>query len=87
MTDAAGKLTATDHMTLAKIIAELNAELQRKPDIDEAERQLIIRALAVQSLESPGFRDACRKIAVKLQGGEMFDEFMRLLADLFEREP
>ncbi len=50
----------------------------------EMDRQLMIRALAVQSLESPGFEAACRKIAVKLQGEGLFDEFMRLMADLFE---
>ena len=52
-------------------------------DLDESDRQLTIRALAVQSLESPGFEPACRKIAVILEGEEMFDSLRGLLRDLF----
>ena len=50
--------------------------------IDESQRQLTVRALAVQSLVSPGFVHADREIAEILQAGEMFDEFRRLLDDI-----
>lgn len=52
-------------------------------DLDEADRQLTIRALAVQSLESPGFELACRKIAILLEGEVMFDSLRGFLKDLF----
>lgn len=55
-------------------------------ELEEGDRQLTVRALAVQSLESPGFTQASRAIAMKLGGGGMFDEFRRLLADKFPPE-
>ena len=50
--------------------------------IDESQRQLMIRALAIQALVSPGFKSASREAAVALYGPEMFDEFIRLLEDI-----
>jgi hypothetical protein len=47
--------------------------------LEEMDRQMIIRALAVQAHSAPGFRDACAKIAENLQGTFMFDEFYSLL--------
>lgn len=55
-------------------------------EIEESDRQLTIRALAVQSLESPGFTQASRAIAMKLGGGGMFDDFRRSLQDKFPPE-
>lgn len=52
-------------------------------DLDEDDRQLTLRALAVQSLESPGFELACRGIAILLEGEALFDSFRGLLKDLF----
>lgn len=57
---------------------------EMKFEIDEMDRQLTIRALAVQSLTSPGFEHACRKIAVTLEGEKMFDQFMSYMEDLYE---
>lgn len=85
MTDAATRQILTE--ALITKISRLESELKRcreHPfDLDESDRQLTIRALAVQSLESPGFELACRKIAILLEGEPLFDEFMRLLKDLF----
>ena len=50
--------------------------------IDESQRQLTVRALAVQSLVNPGFVHADREIAEVLHAGAMFDEFVRLLDDI-----
>lgn len=50
--------------------------------IDEGQRQLMIRALAIQGLVNPGFKDASHEAAVALYGAEMFDEFIRLLDDI-----
>lgn len=50
--------------------------------IDEGQRQLTVRALAVQSLVNPGFVHADREIAEILFAGDMFDEFRRLLDDI-----
>lgn len=50
--------------------------------IDEGQRQLMIRALAIQALVNPGFKDASREAAVALYGPEMFDEFIGLLDDI-----
>lgn len=49
------------------------------------ELQLMIRALAVQALRSPGFRPASRAIAARFcgeKGAQLFDEFERLLRDV-----
>lgn len=51
-------------------------------ELHEEERQFIIRALAVQSLRSPGFEYYGREIAEKLRGDEMFNSFRELLADV-----
>ena len=50
--------------------------------IEESQRQLMIRALAVQALVNPGFKPAGREAAVALYGAPMFDEFIRLLDDI-----
>lgn len=50
--------------------------------IDEGQRQLTVRALAVQSLVNPGFVHADREIAEILFAGAMFDEFLGLLEDI-----
>lgn len=47
----------------------------------EDERQLMIRALAVQGLRNPGFDCACRQAAQTLLGVKMYDDFRKLLAD------
>lgn len=62
------------------------------PDLDEGQRQLIVRALAIQGLRNPGFSNASRTAAVAIYGGDlltspgglMFDEFKRLLEDIVE---
>lgn len=48
-------------------------------DIEEHERQFLLRALAVQVLESPGFETASVELANKLDGGFMFHELKTLL--------
>ena len=52
--------------------------------IDEMQRQLMIRSLAIQALVNPGFKYASREAAVALYGAEMFDEFERLMSDLYK---
>ena len=47
----------------------------------ESDRQLIIRALAVQALTDPGFDEASRQAAIQLSGEPMFEEFVILLED------
>ena len=54
--------------------------------LQESDRQLIIRALAVQSHTSPGFHDACKRIADELEGTFMFDEFYNLLDGVVAQE-
>ena len=49
--------------------------------IDESQRQLMIRALAVQALTDPGFAEASRQAAIQLHGEPMFEEFVILLED------
>ena len=48
---------------------------------DESDRQLTLRALAIQSLRDPGFEYASREVAKKLSGEAMFDSFRELLRD------
>lgn len=48
---------------------------------DEAQRQLLVRALAEQAIHSPGFADASRRIAVRFEAGEMFDSFVEVMKD------
>ena len=55
--------------------------------LDEGQRQLTIRALAVQALRNPGFKMASREAAEALHGGKMFDEFVRLLDDVVDPVP
>lgn len=50
----------------------------------ESDRQMILRALAIQSLCYPGFEHANREIAKKLQGEELFDEFKGFLGHVFD---
>ncbi len=54
-----------------------------KLEIDEGDRQLLLLALAVLSLDSPGFDYALNKIAVRIDNTEadraiMYDSFRRL---------
>lgn len=51
-------------------------------EIEEADRQMIIRGLAVQSLRSPGFEYACREISKVFRAEEMFNGFRHLLEDV-----
>lgn len=55
--------------------------------LDESQRQLTIRALAVQGLRNPGFAAASREAALELEGGAMFDSFTKLLSDLVGSVP
>ncbi len=48
---------------------------------DDAQRQLLVRALAEQAIHSPGFADASRRIAVIFDAGEMFDAFVEAMTD------
>jgi hypothetical protein len=53
-------------------------------EIDEAQRQLVILALAILSLDRPGFEFACLEAANefgRIDAQEMFKEFRRLNAD------
>ena len=61
--------------------------MTRQFTIEEADRQMIIRGLAVQSLRSPGFKMACRLIAANLQGTDMFDNFCEVMADVEPPRP
>lgn len=49
--------------------------------IEEGQRQLMIRALAVQSLTDPGFAEASRQAADQLGGEPMFGQFVIFLED------
>ncbi len=56
------------------------ARAQSRPPFEEADRQLVLLALAVLSLESPGFDDALNRIAVTIDNvvagrGTMYDAF------------
>ena len=51
---------------------------------EDADRQLMIRGLAVQSLTSPGFELACRECAKKLNFEEMYDSLRESMGDLYE---
>lgn len=51
-------------------------------ELDEGQRQLTLRGLAVQSLRAPGFEMACREIARALDGEELFDTLRRLRSDV-----
>lgn len=55
--------------------------------LDESQRQLTIRALAVQGLRNPGFAAASREAAGKLEGAAMFDQLTKLLEDVVAPEP
>lgn len=56
-------------------------------ELEEVDRQLVLRALAVQSLESPGFEHASRNIAKILQGEVSFDHLRRQLEDVVKPRP
>lgn len=49
----------------------------------EGDRQMMVRALAINSLVDPGFEYCSREIAKKLLAEEMLDEFRRVLNDRF----
>ncbi len=56
-------------------------------EIEEGQRQLILLALAVLSLSSPGFDFALNEIAMKIDNvkagrAETYDGFRRLRADI-----
>ena len=62
---------------------KLTAFRRWKEDREESERQLVLLALAVLSLENPGFDFALNEIAVQFDNVEagravMYDEFRRL---------
>jgi hypothetical protein len=58
---------------------------------EEADRQLLLLALALAALDRPGFASALRLIAAQIPGGKpgetdgtgLYDEFKRLNADRF----
>jgi hypothetical protein len=56
---------------------------------EEGDRQLLLRALAIAALDSPGFDFALRVIAAQLRGGPgedgtaLYDDFKRFNADRF----
>lgn len=49
--------------------------------LDESDRQLIVRALAVQALTDPGFAEASRQAAIQLRGETMFGQIVIFLED------
>jgi len=49
-----------------------------REDDDEADRQLILMALAGLVLRRPGFEAALRRIASRLSGAAMFDSFRKM---------
>ena len=57
-------------------------------DLEESDRQLVLMALAVLSLECPGFDDALNRIAIRIDNvksdrrGELYDEFRKYRADV-----
>lgn len=64
---------------------EITFEEMYKMDINititEEQRQLMIRALALQSIEAPGFCHAIGEIVSIMHGEEMFDTLADILAD------
>lgn len=53
-------------------------------DFEEGERQMTILALAHLALERPGWDDALSRVAGKMGGKTMFDEFKTLATDPIE---
>jgi len=58
-------------------------------ELDEADRQLVLLALAILSLDRPGWFDACRVFAEKLGPGApiVLADFRRLNADRWHEQP
>ncbi len=59
-------------------------------ELDHSDRQLVLLALAVLSLRSPGFEDALNRIAVRLDNvcngrAVMFDAFREARRDIEEK--
>lgn len=54
---------------------------------NDAQRQLLVRALAEQAIQSPGFADASRRIAVRFDAGYMFDAFVEAMKDFHRKTP
>ena len=53
-------------------------------DDDERDRQLLLLALAELALRRPGWDETLRRLAGRLRGGDLFDEFKRLNSDVIE---
>ena len=49
--------------------------------IEESQRQLILRGLAVQAIRAPGFTAACLEVAEVLQGDVMFRDLVHSMMD------
>jgi hypothetical protein len=47
-------------------------------EIDEADRQMILLALAKLTIERPGFLYSCSELAARFSGRDVFESFRRL---------
>ena len=58
-------------------------------ELDYSDAQAVLLALALCSLDRPGWLSYLRSIAVKLaaNAGEQFDEFRRLNQDRWQQDP
>jgi len=65
-------------------LLHLREEVGLKLEIEEGDRQMVLRALAIQGLCYPGFEYSNREIAKKLLGEGMYDSFRELLQDDFD---
>jgi hypothetical protein len=54
--------------------------------VDEEDRQMLLRSLALNAAGAPGFAAFSREIAKKLHGAEMFDAFLAIFAPNTRRE-
>lgn len=54
-------------------------------EIDESDRQMIIRGLAVQAILSPGFSNYCEEISEKFDGVVMYKKLKVNMEDLYKR--
>lgn len=52
---------------------------------EESDRQAMLLALAELALSRPGWDDMLRRIAARLAGEDLYDEFKRLNADRVHR--
>lgn len=67
-------------------------ELEKKGQLDDGDRQMVVLALAKLTFARPGWNHALREIAVKLDGVKIFEAMIKLGPDkvrdgVFKRGP